>query len=105
MQEVINELRHAAINNREENPEKFNPVLELEKRNRVAALEMYQYREWNAGDVYAPHDLSWAENSKWRVKKPPEHDVFDVLGINPLHEYKVTQSLLVSQGGKKYILT
>lgn len=48
------------------------------------------YRRWNAGDVYAPHDLSGPEQKKWKVgRTTPQSDAFDVLGINPISEYKV----------------
>lgn len=38
--------------------------------------------------MYAPHDLSAAESRKWRSKKAPTTDAFDVLSINPLNLYK-----------------
>jgi hypothetical protein len=53
------------------------------------ALEKYQTRRWNTGEVYAPKDLGSAEmkrNSQW---SPPKVDVFDMLAMNPLKEYKV----------------
>lgn len=46
-------------------------------------------RDWKAGDVYAPHDLSAAEARKWKVKKAPDTDAFDALSLNPLDLYKV----------------
>jgi len=48
-------------------------------------------RRWNAGDVYAPHDLSGVEMSKWKQiqqKGRPKRDVFDILRINPVEHYK-----------------
>ncbi|EGP86413.1 uncharacterized protein MYCGRDRAFT_18344, partial [Zymoseptoria tritici IPO323] len=48
-------------------------------------------RRWKAGDVYAPHDLSGVEMSKWkklRRKPRPKYDVLDQLGVNPLDHYK-----------------
>jgi hypothetical protein len=40
--------------------------------------------------VYAPHDLSGSEQKKWKFgRKKPQQDAFDVLGINPVLEYKV----------------
>lgn len=61
------------------------------ERDRVKSLERQLPRKsgWKAGDVYAPHDLSAVEAMKWRKRKSSERDVFDILGINPLHEYKV----------------
>ncbi|RDW74724.1 mitochondrial 37S ribosomal protein bS18m [Aspergillus mulundensis] len=53
------------------------------------AIEYYQTREWKAGDVYAPHDLSPAEMKKWKRRSPPTSDVFDAVDLNPLDVYKV----------------
>lgn len=49
------------------------------------------FRKWNRGDVYSPHDLSGAEQKKWKKgRTTPQNDAFDVLGINPINEYKVS---------------
>lgn len=61
---------------------------EIESR----ALEKYQTREWKAGDIYAPHDLSASEMKKWRKRYSPPTDSFDALNINPLDLYKVRSS-------------
>ena len=54
------------------------------------------YRKWESGDIYAPHDLSGAEQAKWkRAKARPQGDAVDMLGINPLLEYKVSDSELL----------
>jgi hypothetical protein len=55
-------------------------------------LEMQQIRRWNVGDVYAPHDLSGVEQSKWKRLKQsprPKWDVLDQLNLNPMDHYKV----------------
>lgn len=55
-------------------------------------LEAQQVRRWNVGDVYAPHDLSGAEQSKWKrlkQKARPRWDVLDQLNIKPMDHYKV----------------
>lgn len=62
---------------------------ELEKMGRARDLERQISRKWKAGDVYAPHDLSGVEMQKWRKRRTGGRDVFDLLGINPLGEYKV----------------
>lgn len=50
----------------------------------------HMYRRWHSGDVYAPHDLSAVEQKKWKSgRMTPQTDAFDVLGINPINEYKV----------------
>jgi small subunit ribosomal protein S18 len=46
-------------------------------------------REWQKGDIYAPHDLSAAEARKWRKRHTPTIDAFDALSLNPLDFYKV----------------
>lgn len=54
--------------------------------------ERQMTRKWKAGDVYAPKDLSSREMKKWKtVQKQgrPAKDAVDLLGINPLHHYKV----------------
>jgi small subunit ribosomal protein S18 len=56
-------------------------------------LEMQQIRRWNVGDVYAPHDLSGVEQSKWKRLKQsprPKWDVLDQLNLNPMDHYKVS---------------
>ncbi len=45
-------------------------------------------RRWRAGDVYAPHDLSPVEMDKWKRPQPARDDVVDILGINPIDEYR-----------------
>lgn len=67
------------------------------RKQRAKDLERQMPRtwKWQVGDVYAPHDLSPVEAAKWRQRKSSQRDVFDMLGINPLHEYKVCVSLCV----------
>ena len=65
---------------------------------RAADLEKKQYRRWTPGDVYAPHDLTSTEMKKWRGRQKPNRDAFDVLGMNPLDEYKVRVSAGISPG-------
>ena len=64
-------------------------LADVTKARRVLDLERQIHRKWKPGDVYAPHDLSPVEQMKWQKRRPIETDVFDQLGINPLHEYKV----------------
>ncbi|KAK3174843.1 hypothetical protein OEA41_002089 [Lepraria neglecta] len=63
-------------------------LVDVQKNNKALDLERQMHRKWKAGDVYAPHDLSSVEMTKWRKRRPRERDAFDQLGINPLHEYK-----------------
>ncbi|PQE05796.1 37S ribosomal RSM18 mitochondrial protein [Rutstroemia sp. NJR-2017a BVV2] len=53
-------------------------------------------RKWKVGDIYAPHDLSDVEMAKWKKKAKVTHDVFDVIGFNPLEQYKVGQFIYLS---------
>lgn len=54
------------------------------------AQERNYTRDWRAGDVYAPHDLSAAEARKWKKRQSPDRDAFDALSMNPLDCYKVS---------------
>lgn len=66
------------------------PSRELAESERVANFQRQIYRKWQQGDVYAPHDLSGTEQKKWKYgRKKPQQDAFDVLGVNPVLEYKV----------------
>ena len=68
-------------------------------------LERQQTRRWKVGDVYAPHDLSSVEMQKWKWpiklgsvlegkgKRRKWGDTFDVLGVDPVGEYKVSYCL------------
>ncbi|CAZ81886.1 unnamed protein product [Tuber melanosporum] len=40
------------------------------------------------GDIYAPHDLSHAQQRSRRTRRSPRFDVCDLVGINPVKEYK-----------------
>lgn len=46
-------------------------------------------RRWRTGDVYSPRDLGSVEMNKWRTSRRPKKDILDVLGINPLDNYRV----------------
>ncbi|KAF2108315.1 ribosomal protein S18 [Lophiotrema nucula] len=62
---------------------------DLEEKARRDSYQRQIHRKWKTGDVYAPHDLSGAEQMKWkRAKKTTRSDAFDTLGINPINEYK-----------------
>jgi hypothetical protein len=62
----------------------------LQATQRLRDFEKFQPRKWKEGDVYSPHDLSWEEMEKWKKNPKVSIDAFDALGINPLHEYKVS---------------
>ncbi|KAH6865297.1 ribosomal protein S18 [Alternaria rosae] len=65
------------------------PTRELAESERTAQYQRQIYRKWQPGDVYAPHDLSGTEQKKWKYgRKKPQQDAFDVLGVNPILEYK-----------------
>jgi small subunit ribosomal protein S18 len=74
--------------------------MEMRRKEQVdadaRALERNFTREWKAGDVYAPHDLSAAEARKWKRKQTPNIDAFDALSLNPLDCYKVIFHIWVS---------
>ncbi|KAF1916135.1 ribosomal protein S18 [Ampelomyces quisqualis] len=67
-------------------PTQTAEMLESEKR---ANFQRQVHRKWQPGDVYSPSDLSGAEQRKWKTaRNKPQSDAFDILGINPLLEYK-----------------
>jgi hypothetical protein len=64
--------------------------LEMVESERRSQYQRQIYRKWKAGDVYSPSDLTGAEQKRWKKgTKKPQSDAFDVLGINPVLEYKV----------------
>ena len=59
-------------------------------------LEKQMTRKFKPGEVYAPHDLTGVEMSKWKKIRRGERrtarggkDVIDMLNINPIDHYKV----------------
>ena len=65
---------------------------QIQESERLSQFQRQIYRKWQPGDVYAPHDLSGSEQKKWKQgRKKPQQDAFDILGINPVLEYKVRQ--------------
>jgi small subunit ribosomal protein S18 len=69
-------------------PTQSREMIESERRSQ---FQRQIYRKWQPGDVYSPSDLSGAEQKKWKTgRKRPQSDAFDVLGINPVLEYKVS---------------
>lgn len=45
-------------------------------------------RRWKVGDVYAPKDLSPLEMKKWKSRQSKKQDIVDLLGFNPIDNYK-----------------
>ncbi|KAG0634598.1 ribosomal protein S18 [Tuber brumale] len=50
-------------------------------------LQKLQSR-FSPGDIYAPHDLSHAQQRSRRTRRSPRFDVCDLVGVNPVKEYK-----------------
>lgn len=79
-----------------------NRAAENTAREKSRALEQQVTRNWNEGDVYAPHDLSPVEQMKARAarqtnsrrsplrnsRKNGGADLLDQLTVNPVLEYK-----------------
>ncbi|OAL01384.1 ribosomal protein S18 [Phaeosphaeriaceae sp. SRC1lsM3a] len=69
--------------------DRTTPSQEVVESERRSNFQRQIYRRWKPGDVYSPSDLSGAEQKKWKVgRAKPTADAFDVLGINPVSEYK-----------------
>lgn len=67
-------------------PTQTREMLESEKRSQ---FQRQIYRRYQPGDVYSPGDLSGVEQQKWKKgRNKPQTDAIDVLGINPVLEYK-----------------
>ena len=64
-----------------------------EKRQMGIAMQRNQFRNWQFGDVYTYKDLTPGEQFKWKQRVKPTKDVFDILNINPLSEWKVCNNL------------
>jgi len=61
---------------------------QLQTHKTVNALSRLIVRRYRSGDIFAPHDLSPTEMSKWRARSRPVADAFDVLCMDPLEQYK-----------------
>lgn len=75
--------------NRRRLPNRLQFLEDQKAQGESRALEKFHSREWKAGDIYAPHDLSPAEMKKWGKRQSPSRDAFDALNLNPLQLYKV----------------
>ncbi|KAL2020947.1 hypothetical protein VTK56DRAFT_7834 [Thermocarpiscus australiensis] len=78
-------------------PEQQREVMEQSPRTAVQDLRInattdnylkQMARRWRTGDVYAPKDLSPMEMKKFRVPRTPTRDIVDLLGFNPVDNYK-----------------
>ncbi|OBT65119.1 hypothetical protein VE03_04778 [Pseudogymnoascus sp. 23342-1-I1] len=74
--------------NRTTNFAAANSAEDLERHKLATRMTKQIARRWKTGDVYAPHDLSEVEMKKWKRKGKPTVDVFDVLELDPLVEYR-----------------
>ena len=87
-QELANKLLSEARSSGDLGRRRQETIDALERDNRRRDLERQAARRWRPGDVYAPHDLSPVEAQKWKKATVGDKDAFDVLGINPLDEWK-----------------
>ncbi|KAK3945953.1 ribosomal protein S18 [Diplogelasinospora grovesii] len=72
--------------NRENHPREA--VKDLRAAHTTDSYLRHMPRRWRAGDLYAPKDLSPVEMKKWRTPHTPKKDVLDMLGLNPLDNYR-----------------
>ena len=89
MRFASNGLPTDRVPNRRRLPNRLRFLEDQKAQGESRALERFQTRDWKAGDIYAPHDLSPAEMKKWGKRKSPARDAFDALNLNPLSLYKV----------------
>ncbi|ORY68787.1 ribosomal protein S18 [Pseudomassariella vexata] len=65
------------------------PILDALQQKNISEDFMRQMpRRWREGDLYAPHDLSPQEASKWRRVTTAKTDLVDMLGLRPLDMYR-----------------
>lgn len=82
-------IRESSVNDQSAKQERTQTQL---RKSQVASNYLRQSpRRWNHGELYSPHDLSPEELARFRKPTRPKFDVIDVLGINPLDEYQVSQ--------------
>lgn len=95
--------RNSGFDNISERRDRFSErTKERTQRNDLAKQIS---RNWNSGDVYAPHDLSDVEMLKWKQPRRPMKDIIDILGVNPLDHYKVRcRSYLGGPGDWRVVL-
>ncbi|KAH8820841.1 ribosomal protein-like protein S18 [Xylogone sp. PMI_703] len=84
---LINRAGERRLQQRNSGPA-LETIDEIQKHLKAADITKQISRRWKPGDVYAPHDLTGVEMQKWRQRRNPETDVFDILDLNPLDEYK-----------------
>jgi hypothetical protein len=63
---------------------------DLEREGLALALGKQLSRRFTPGNVYAPHDLHWVEQKKWKQKMRPKYDAFDALDLKPIDHYRVS---------------
>ncbi|KAF3058010.1 hypothetical protein GL218_05509 [Daldinia childiae] len=61
---------------------------ELRQNNKAEDYLRQLPRRWRTGDIYAPHDMSSAEMTKWRRTQARKKDLVDILGLRPLDMYR-----------------
>lgn len=80
------ETRRRMHERREE--QKRTALEKMAERKTTDDYARHLARRWNQGDLYSPHDLSPVEMSKWQEPPLTQNDTMDVLGINPVDEYR-----------------
>ncbi|CRG84642.1 WD repeat-containing protein 1 [Talaromyces islandicus] len=84
----MNPGRTKALTSRQKISHRTKILEDTKKQAEGRILEKFQHRDWRAGDLYSPHDLSPSEMRKWQKRWSPTTDAFDALNINPLDHYK-----------------
>ncbi|TVY45741.1 37S ribosomal protein rsm18, mitochondrial, partial [Lachnellula subtilissima] len=80
--------KHLFDDRRNATNHKADAVADVKDSERASKFTKLITRRWKTGDVYAPHDLSEVEMTKWKRRSYPTHDVFDILDMNPLDHYR-----------------
>ncbi|KAJ5138916.1 uncharacterized protein N7515_003764 [Penicillium bovifimosum] len=83
-----NSSQNSQVVQRRRLPSRLKFLEDQKAQGESRALERYQTRDFKAGDVYAPHDLSPTEMKKWGKRQAPRTDALDALNLKPMDLYK-----------------
>ncbi|KAJ5344962.1 Ribosomal protein S18 [Penicillium brevicompactum] len=80
--------RNAIFKRRERQPSRAIYLEEQKSASESRGLEKFHPRDYKAGDIVAPKDMSPTQMKKWGKRQSPGTDAFDALNLKPLDMYK-----------------
>lgn len=82
-------MADAIFKRRERQPSRAIYLEEQKSASESRGLEKFHPRDYKAGDIVAPKDMSPTQMKKWGKRQSPGTDAFDALNLKPLDMYKV----------------